>query len=628
MFYDLRMLLSKTIQEKISKTIEEEFKINVEYDEIHVEHPQNETFGDFSSNVAFTLSKSLKQSPSDIAKKLVYGIMKNPPTFNVNETNHDVFEKIEAVDPGFVNFTLSSEFLVAEVSKDSSFNTVLEKNSKIGPFRGKKVLIEYTDPNPFKEFHIGHVMTNTIGESLARLIKFSGGEIYKVNYQGDVGMHVAKAVWGLIEKMKEEGAALTDLEQKNTQEKAIYLGQAYAKGAAAYKNDEKVIEEIKDINYYVFLAAQKLLVEQGWEKRVDYKQFISNFSQEKYEEVTSIYQKGRQWSLDYFEALYDKLGTEFDTYYFESKVSEYGLGIIDEGLKQGIFTEDDGAIIFKGDKYGLHTRVFVNSQKLPTYEAKDLGLAKLKNEDYSYDLSYIVTNDEVAEYFKVVLKALSLLEKDLASKTIHVPHGNMVLTSGKMSSRTGDVVSALELIDDTKSKIYAQMEVSKKSKNKNDVNSDKIAEDLSIGAIKYDILKYGIGKDITYDSAAASSILGNTGPYIQYTRARASTVIEKAGNHVYKYEDVKLDDAEAVVLRHLVKLNEVVFRSADEVSPNHVCEYLFELASKFNTFYNDLPILNAESDVKKNLRLHITKQVSDTLNIGLWLLGIKAPDKV
>ncbi len=625
--------------------IKSEYSIELEPQSIDVERPGKESWGDYATNVSLAVSKKVKQSPMDIAKKLSYGVSNLAPTLKIKDSEYEMFEKIDFAAPGFINFTLSKETLLQQAIKQQDFYSNNFPKQATGLFRGQKVLFEYTDPNLFKVFHIGHLMPNVIGESFSRLLEFNGAEVKRANYQGDVGMHVAKSIWGLFKKFEKENILLTGLESRPLHDRVKFLGESYALGATAFEEDEQAQKEIKLLNTQVYMAAQELLVEQeNWKPVVDYKSLLTEESPYSQEEVKEIYTKGRKWSLEDFETLYDKLGTKFDYYLFESKVGEYGLNLVHEYLKKGVFEENEGAVIFRGEKYGLHTRVFINSRGLPLYEAKDLGLAFMKNELYPYDRSYIITANEINEYFKVVLKAMGEINPDLASKTTHIGHGMMKFKQGKMSSRTGNVVTGVTLLEDAKAAVLERMKIS--DSNLSDDEKERVAEQVGIGAVKYSILKHGIAKDIIYDKDQAVSIIGDTGPYLQYTHARANSVLEKAGNWEPEggfegfFEELAhrlqegsststgLEEKETTLLKQLAHFEETIQRAAEELAPNTVCSYLFELAQRFNAFYNDITILNEKDEVYRALRLYMTKQVRETLRVGLWLLGIQSPDKL
>jgi arginyl-tRNA synthetase len=631
------MDVTNAIKENLAKLVSEEYSISVEVDNIHVERPVKESWGDYATNLSLVLGKQIQQPPIDIAKNLSYRLSELGMTHEIDKVKYPIFQKVSFEDPGFINFTLSKEFLLWQAVKPVVEDDPLPPENATGPFRGQKVLVEYTDPNPFKFFHIGHLMSNAIGESLSRLIAFNGAEVRRANYQGDVGMHIAKSIWGIFKKFGQENMTLKDLEGHSPPDRMDFLGKAYALGASAFNNDAQAQEEIKQLNTQIYMAAQELLVkEENWEPVIDYSKYIEKEPKFSYEDVRAVYNKGREWSLEDFEVLYDKLGTKFDFYFFESKVGEYGLGIVEKYQKEGVFEEDQGAVIFKGEKHGLHTRVFINSTGFPVYEAKDLGLAFMKYDIYPYDRSFIITANEVNDYFKVVLKAMEQTNPELAKKTTHIGHGVMRFKHGKMSSRTGDVVTGKTMLDDAKVAALEQMQVSESHLSTGE--KEGVAEKLGVGAVKYSVLKHGITKDVVYDKDQAISITGNTGPYLQYTHARANSVLEKAGDWeanegffvlaLEEFGSTPQEEKEVSLLRQLAHFDEAIVYAAQELSPNVICEYSFELAQRFNAFYNDISILNADNNTQKMMRLYMTKQVKAVLKVGLWLLGIEAPDSV
>lgn len=635
--YSCNVDINEILRQKISSAVSVLFDVSIKPDQIQLEHPKDEKWGDISCNVSLKIARDIKQSPIDIAKKLSYEIQKNEIFVKLHDVDTLVFQKIDFQAPGFLNFTYSTPFLVSKAFADMDLRNNSDPKSNMGLFRGQKVLCEYTDPNPFKVFHIGHLMSNAIGESISRIYQYLGADLKRVNYQGDVGLHVAKSIWGLLKGFEEEGFSIDALAGKDLSTRVAYLGKAYARGAQAYSDDSNPTakEEIHELNYLVYIAAQERLVEEeNWIPVVDYKQYLENAKTFDYSLVKKIYALGRAWSLEDFEILYAKLGTKFDGYYFESKVGEYGLDIVNKHISDGVFTKENGATIFKGEEVGLHTRVFVNSKGLPTYEAKDLGLAFLKYESFKYDKSFIITANEINEYFKVVLKAMSLFSPELSSKTTHIGHGVLRFKTGKMSSRTGDVLTGVSLIQDTKQEILEIMEAS--SSDLDSSQRDEIATDLAIGAIKYSILKQSPGKDIIYDKDKAIAITGDTGPYLQYTHARANSILEKAGNwsldlQSINYElgeaTITLEETEIALMKQITKFEETIVYAEETLAPSVICDYLFELSQRFNTFYNDMPILTATHNVR-NFRLMLTKRTKDVLKDGLWVLGISSPSHV
>ena len=273
-----------------------------------LEHPANSEHGDYSTNIALVLAKKLNKDPREVAEEILS---------KVKSQKSKVFDSVQVAGPGFINFFLSQNYLMGEMGE------VQKKKEKYGTSvssKGKKVMVEFTDPNPFKEFHIGHLYSNIVGESLSRVFESQGALVKRANYQGDVGMHVAKAVWGMKKKMEADKLSLAGLAKKSLEERVKFLGQSYALGADAFERDESAKKEIGELNRKIF-ALDK--------------------------EIKELYLKGRKWSLDYFEKIYKRLGTKFNYYYFESKVGKVGLDTVKEGLKKDIFEESQGAVIFE-----------------------------------------------------------------------------------------------------------------------------------------------------------------------------------------------------------------------------------------------------------------------------------------
>lgn len=576
------------IKEKIKKIIEESLEsLGIKIFDFTVEHPEDFKNGDYSTNIALILAKENKSNPRDLAEKIKKEIENNLP----NE-----IERIEVAGAGFINFYLSREFFI------DSIKEIIKKGTdwgKIETSKGKKIMIEYTDPNPFKPFHIGHLMTNAIGESLARIYEFSGADVVRANYQGDVGPHVAKAIWGIMQDdfLKKTGKIdLTD--KQRTSEVADWIGKCYAKGSEAYESSENAKKEIDEIN-------QKLYA------RTDI-------------EINGIYNFGRRFTLAAFEELYEILGTKFNHYFFESEMAPIGEKTVRENLGK-IFEESDGAIVFKADKYDskLHTRVFINSKGLPTYETKEIGLTETKFQKENPDLSIVVTAIEQGEYMKVVQKALSLIHPDYEKRMVHITHGMMKFKEGKMSSRKGNVITGESLLRDSMQVIREKL----KERDMNEDEKESVARTVGVSAVKYSILRSTITGDIIYDFDKSISFEGDSGPYLQYTTVRANAVLKKAqGEGVCEgHRDVPKDVKN--IERLLYQFPEIITRSHSTLMPHHLATYLIELASSFNTFYGEGQIIN-KNDPYSPYLVSLTEAFYLTMKNGLYLLGIKTPEKM
>lgn len=536
--------------------------------EIKLDFPEDFNHGAYTSNVAMVLAKQVGEKPLDLAENIAGKLRSNLP---------EGVSEVKVAPPGFINFYLTSEFLASVVNEVNEAGKSYGVNKSM---EGQKVILEYTDPNPFKEFHIGHLMSNTIGEAFSRLVESSGAEVKRACYQGDVGMHVAKAIWGL----NKEGVAPTQGRGPDQSVGSVKkLGEAYVAGSKAYEESEEARNEIIEINKKVY-------------DRSD-------------EEINKVYDLGREMSLDYFETIYQKLGTKFDFYFFESETGRFGKELVEKNVGEVFEKGEKGAIIFSETKSGLHTRVFINSEGLPTYEAKELGLAKIKYDKYSYDLSLVITGNEINEYFKVLLKALSLIYPELAAKTKHHSHGMPRLPTGKMSSRAGNVISAEALIDEAKTMVRDN-------------------EEVAIGAIKYAILRQAPGKDIIFDMEKSLSLEGDSGPYLQYALVRAKSVLKKAqDNDLHQLnENGPAEFVHGSLEQLLFQYPDVLARTQTELAPQHLVTYLTSLASVFNAFYTKETIV--EASASSVYRTSLTQAVAHVLSNGLTLLAIPITDKM
>jgi arginyl-tRNA synthetase len=556
--------------------------------------PDDPRFGHFSTNVAMRIAKERGAKPMELAEELAKKIHAAAPK--------GFFEKIEPVAPGFINFWLTNGAWRTEFARIIKNPGAAQKETKAdGTMVGKTVMVEFTDPNPFKLFHIGHLMSNTIGESFARLYESQGAKVIRANYQGDIGLHVAKAMWGMerIEKVMPS-------EHDDVGLKMVFLGVAYARGAKAYddENETEARGEIEVLNEEIY--------------------------SKKNSKVNELYAKGRAWSLEYFETVYARLGTKFERYYFESEMAAPGGDVVSAGLEKGIFKKSDGAVVFPGEDYGLHTRVFVNSRGLPTYEAKELALNKKKFEEYPLDYSVIVTSNEIKDYFRVLLKVMELmLPPEVAARTRHVPHGLLRLPTGKMSSRTGDVITADALLEQVKERLREK--VSERSSIPTD-EREAATEAIAIGAVKYSILKQNPGQDIIFDFEKSLSFEGDAGPYLQYAYARLRSILRKAhdefkampGGDVAEFGTAE----EFALIRRIAEFPDVAAFAAERLAPSGVAAYAYKLAVAANKFYETTPILKDENVKRRDARLALADVAAKTLAIALSLLGMKVLEAI
>jgi arginyl-tRNA synthetase len=552
--------MKQELEQTIAAVVRDVFNVEVA---IELTRP-DEQFGDYATNVALQLAKQVGKNPREIADIIAREL-----------PGKGVLLKSEVAGPGFINLYLNDEALVTSVNSEPAKSLA-----------GKKIVVEYSDPNPFKPLHAGHLYTTLVGDTVARLVENAGAETIRINYGGDVGLHVAKSMWAMIRELG--GELPGKLAEITEAERAAWLGARYVEGNNAYEDDPAAKAEIVVVNKRVY----QLHAEGDHD---------SPFAH--------IYWTCRQWSYDYFPVLYRELQVHpFDRVIPESEVTPLGVQTVKEQLAKGVYSESDGAVVFKGEPYGLHTRVFINSQGLPTYEAKDVGLMLTKWQDYHYDRSYYITANEQAQYFQVMFKSVEQFLPEAAERAVSMTHGTVKLQGGvKMSSRKGNIVTALEILQAARD-AGAEM-------------GTNPSEDTILAAVKYAFAKNRIGGDIAYDPKESIALEGNSGPYLQYAHARACSILAKSGKETGELTDLMTD--ERSLLRKISEYQEVVEKATTELMPHHVCTYLYELAQTFNRFYEHNRVIG---DAREAARLQLVRYYARTLKNGLELLGIVAPD--
>ncbi len=559
------------IQGKIKNLINEALKnLGIEGADFAIEHPADFKMGDYSTNVAMVLAKKIGQNPKELAGKIAEELNKNKITG---------IEKVEVAGPGFINLYLSPEYFHNELKSILSQG---ESWGRVDAHKGKKILIEHSSPNLFKPFHIGHVMNNAIGESITRFARFSGAEVTEISYPSDVSFGIGKAVWALLQ----DGVDKLDT-FKTEGEKLNYLGECYVRGTRALKEDKSLEPRMREIT--------KLIYDKTASPEYD------------------AYNIGREINLAYFQNMALRLGSKFDAFIFESEAGKEGEGLVRANIGN-IFKESDGAVIYEGEQDGLHTRVFINKEGYPTYEAKDVGLMSLKFARYNPDLSIFITDHEQSEYFKVVVHAAGKINKIWQDKTVHRTHGRMSFKGQKMSSRLGGVPIASDLIS------AVSEEVREKSK---EISEDKV-EMISISALKFAILKSMAGKNINFDPDTSLSFEGDSGPYLQYSAVRSNSILEKVPDASYEFAPKEnITDVE----KYLVRFPEVVEKCIALWEPHHLVAYLLELSQAFNSWYGRVRVID-EANPEMQYNLAIVKAFNTTVKNGLYLLGIETPEKM
>jgi len=544
----------------LAKVLSEKLKVEVKPEDF-TEPPRN-VEADLAL-ACFNFVKELKQKPNEIAERIASDL-----------------ENAEAEGP-YVNFLIDSNALAQSVLNEK----VSKKEEK-----KEKIMVEFAHPNTHKAFHIGHLRNIITGESVCRILDNVGHHVTRANYQGDVGLHIAKALWG-IDQLRDE---YEKIKKQDLDKRIEFLGKTYALGGQTFEKDDKVKEAVFELNEKIY---------------------------NKDKSIQDVYKTTRGWSLEYFDKVYQRVDANFDRFYFESEVFEKGRETVLKFLKKDVFKKSQGAIIFEGEKYGLHSRVFINSKGFPTYEAKDLALAEMQYKEFKPDIIIHVVGKEQTEYFKVVFKAMEQVFPKLTGKEEHLDYGWVSLKSGKMSSRTGKVVLGEWLLDEIEKRIAVIM---KKSTVK---DKDLIVKKVAIAAVKYAMLKIGVKVDMAFDIEESVNTSGDSGPYLLYIVARIKSILRKSKVKSQKSKVVKINEHEKVLLLKLAKFEEAQAEAAKQLDPSEIAKYLFELAQEFNSFYHQCPVLQAEDDVQA-FRIRLIQKVEQVMTVGLNLLGIETVDEM
>lgn len=576
--------MKSQIQQLIKDAIKSAFGIDFEVGKIKVDYPP-EGMGDFSTNVALLLAKEVGKSPMEVAEELKTKISNRGSTSTMEvEPPSLVFKKIEVAKPGFLNLYLAEKYLqkvIAEINeKGSDFGSLEKKN--------EKVMIEYSQPNTHKEFHIGHLRNVFIGSALVNVLRKAGNEVIAANYIGDTGTHIAKCLWGLV--TFHPGEDFSKIENKTE-----FLGKVYSEAVQKIETDEKYKDEFK--------LVQKRLEEGD-------------------EEIVKLWKETRQWSIDEFDVIYKELGVSFDKIFYESEEEIAGKRMLPDLLEKNIARKSQGAVIADLENEGLGVLVLERSDGSVLYGLKDIPLAMEKFEKYKIDSSIIVADVRQKLYFQQLFKILE--QMGFKKKMAHVGYEFVALKGGEgMSSRKGNVIPARYLI----------AEVAREVKRK--FPETDISAEIGMGAVKFFMLKYSSGTKIDFDINESVKIEGTTGPYVQYAHARIASILQKAEGLASTSDvgsvptsDVEMHAKERALIFELLKFPDLIEEISRNFEVHHLSKYATDLADKFHSFYNDCKVIDEENLEQTATRLELVKAVQIVLAEVLRLMGISAPHKM
>ncbi len=552
-----------------------------------LEIPQQKELGDFALP-CFKLASQMRKNPAIIAQELAEKIVLPKG-----------LRKAEAKGP-YLNFFLDEGKFGSEVVSE-----ILSKKEKygMGEKTGTKAIVEYCQANPMKAFHIGHVRNICIGESIARLHEALGEKVIRIDYGGDVGPHVSKTIYAYRNLPHPK-------EPKTLKEQEKWLGDLYVTGSKAVKGNADLEGKMREMVVAL-------------EKRKD-KQLLKDWK------------RLRKMSLDCFKEIFRELGVKFDRIIMESEVEKEGIEIAQQLLEQKVAIRDKGAILVDLDEYRLGKFLILKSDGAALYSSKDIALAKFKKKEYNPDKSFYVVGAEQSFYFQQLAKIVELLNarapKPEYSPVNHISYELVRLEGGKMSSREGNVITYSELFDEVFVKAFTET-----LQRHPDWPKKKIGETaraLALAGIKFGMLCHDRSSIITFNWEKATSLEGETGPFILYSFARANSILRKAGKLAKakpkKMAPVKLEldhEKEKRLVSLLAAYKDKIKEAAEQSSPHKIAFYLLELAQEFNSFYHEVPVLQAQPE-KAGQRIALVKAVMQVLENGLSLLNIGAIEEM
>ena len=563
---------------EIAKKISDVTNISKEELANYIEKPKNSEMGDYAFP-CFKLAKELKKAPAIIAEELK----------NNMDIDKNLIEKVEIVG-GYLNFYINKESLAREVIKE--FDLKKEKYGSSNEGENKNVVIDYSSPNIAKPFHIGHLRSTVIGQSLYNIYKFLGYNSIGINHLGDWGTQFGKLIEGYKRWGKEYNIDKNPIDE---------LTKLYVRINEECKKDESVLEECRN-NFKKLEDGDKTCVE--------------------------LWEKFRELSLKEFQKVYDILGTKFESVCGESFYTDKMPEIVEMLEKSGKLIESQGAKVVDLEEKNMPPCIIIKSNKSTTYETRDLAAILYRARTYDFCKAIYVTSYEQILHFEQIFEVAKLLDMDEKYKEnlVHVPFGMVRLKEGKMSTREGNIIKLEDLLNEAVSRVEKIIE----EKNPELENKKEIAKKVGIGAVIFNDLSNSRIKDEIFDWDTMLNFNGETGPYIQYIYVRTKSVLNKAG-YIPKIEDVKIDNlldkSSMEVLKLIYSFNEIVKLSISKNEPYIIARFLIDLAKAYSVFYTENQIMIENTEIK-DARIYLTYMVNVVLETGANLLGIQMPERM
>lgn len=543
--------------------------------EVHLEFPENEAHGDYATNVALVSARKKKKKPKELAKEIVKKLQKDKGLTKI-------VSKIEVAGLGFINFFLANDFLFTEMDK------VIKEGEKYGLLnlgKGKTVLVEYSSPNIAKYFGVGHLRSTIIGQALYNFYQFLGYQVIGENHLGD---------WGT-----QFGMIMAQVKRKNLNLGDLTIGdfeKLYVEFNQEAQDKPELRQEAKD-----------------WFKKLEKGD----------KEARQIWQKAKDISLVEFKRIYRLLGIRIENTHGESFYEDKMPAVIKEVREKGLAKKSEGAEIV--ELKGMPPGILVKSDGATTYFTRDLAAVKYRIETWQPKLLIYEVGADQKLHFRQLFEAVRLLGWAKNRELVHVAHGLIRGKSGKMSTRRGETVKLEEVLKEAINRARKIIEESETERRLSEKEKKEVAKAVGVGAVKYFDLSHHPTSDIIFDWEKLFLLEGNSAPYLQYTYARTQSVLGKIKKENGQYDKEKINDEEALLLRSLPRFSEIIIDATKNYSPNLLANYLFDLAQKYNNFYNQHRIIGSEN---QGLRITLTAAVGQILKNGLTLLGIETPERM
>lgn len=592
------MTLEQQLSVLVKSAVKALYTIEVEDSQIQWQKTRPEFEGNITL-VVFSFVKLARKAPAQIATEIGEWLTAN---------GEGLVAKFNAVQ-GFLNLVIDDAFWIRQLQ-------AIDTDANYGqqPDRHQLMMVEYSSPNTNKPLHLGHVRNNLLGYSIARIQEANGWKVVKTNIVNDRGIHICKSMLAWLKYGNGETP-------ESSGKKGDHLiGDYYVRFDKEYKTQIAELmaagkdEETAKREAPLMLEAQEML--RKWEANDP--------------EVRALWAKMNSWVYAGFDETYQRMGVSFDKIYYESNTYLEGKSEVEKGLASGAFyRREDGSVWADLTKDGLDEKLLLRSDGTSVYMTQDIGTAKLRFQDYPIDKMVYVVGNEQEYHFKVLSILLDRLGFPFGKELVHFSYGMVELPNGKMKSREGTVVDADDLMDKM---VEDAKEISKDKVNTlqgiTEEEANEIARKVGLGALKYFILKVDPRKNMLFNPAESIDFNGNTGPFIQYTYARIQSVLRKAESPWTLGSLVSLDPKELALIQRLCEYPAIVRNAGENFSPAVICNYAYDLACDFNSFYHDLSILNEPDSNKRALRLLLAKNVAKVIQSALGLLGIEVPERM